>query len=515
MVKKHKLQVLFLIIILGFVIRLSFFIGNSFPLHDGGLFYVMIQDLISNHFKLPIYSTFNHANIPFIYPPLGLYIVGLTEKLTGIDRLQLFRLFPLLISTLTIPAFFGLAKEVLKDEWKSLAATTFYAILPMSFAWLILGGGVTRSFGALFGILALTNIFHFITNGKKSSAIFGSVFCGFSVLSHPEWTWFLFYSIGLYIVLLLVQNKQKIIIRSLIIFLGTALIVLPWAVTIFRNHEMSIFLPLLDSGFSRWNDIFRLILLQWSEELFIPIITIISIGGMISMIKKRQWFLVILLPLIFFLQGRAADQKAVIPLALLAGDGIYCFIKLIYPRFQPAVHSRKPSVIGVGLVTYLLVYILSSTIISVSDFVKPLPDQYINSIDWINKELPVNSKILVVSGEDWIQDNYSEWVSAISGRESISLIQGYEWLPGFSNRIFRYDQILSEYQKGTKYLLKWINDNNMKPDYLILTKEAQDNNTNDKNEMTLYWEDGLNFPGITKVFMNGNVLILDVRALIN
>jgi hypothetical protein len=34
-------------------------------------------------------------------------------------------------------------------------------------------------------------------------------------------------------------------------------------------------------------------------------------------------------------------------------------------------------------------------------------------------------------------------------------------------------------------------------------------------EMTLYWEDGLNFPGITKVFMNGNVLILDVRALIN
>jgi hypothetical protein len=258
-----------------------------------------------------------------------------------------------------------------------------------------------------------------------------------------------------------------------------------------------------------------LILLQWSEELFIPIITIISIGGMISMIKKRQWFLVILLPLIFFLQGRAADQKAVIPLALLAGDGIYCFIKLIYPRFQPAVHSRKPSVIGVGLVTYLLVYILSSTIISVSDFVKPLPDQYINSIDWINKELPVNSKILVVSGEDWIQDNYSEWVSAISGRESISLIQGYEWLPGFSNRIFRYDQILSEYQKGTKYLLKWINDNNMKPDYLILTKEAQDNNTNDKNEMTLYWEDGLNFPGITKVFMNGNVLILDVRALIN
>jgi hypothetical protein len=475
----------------------------------------MIQDLISNHFKLPIYSTFNHANIPFIYPPLGLYIVGLTEKLTDIDRLQLFRLFPLLISTLTIPAFFGLAKEVLKDEWKSLAATTFYAILPMSFAWLILGGGVTRSFGALFGILALTNIFHFFTNGNKKSAIFGSVFCGFSVLSHPEWAWFLFYAIGLYIVLLLVQKKQKMVVRSLIILFGTAIIVLPWAVTIFRNHEMSIFLPLLDSGFSRWNDIFRLILLQWSEELFIPIITIISIGGMISMIKKRQWFLVILLPLIFFLQGRAADQKAVIPLALLAGDGIYCFIKHIYPRFQPAVHSKKTSVIGVGLVTYLLVYILSSTIISVSDFVKPLPDQYINSIDWINKDLPVNSKILVISGKDWVQDNYSEWVSALTGRESISLILGYEWIPGFSNRIARYDHINYEYLRGIKYLLQWINDNSIQPDYLIVLNEDQVKNLDGKTDLPLHWKDALSYPGVEMIYKSDSVLILDIRTVIN
>jgi hypothetical protein len=158
----------------------------------------MIQDLISNKFFLPVFSSYNHANIPFIYPPLGLYVVGITEELTGIDRLQLFRFFPLAISTLTIPAFFWLAAEVLKDEWKSIAATAIFSILPMSYAWVILGGGVTRAFGALFGILALTNIIRFMNDGRWRAAIIGSAFCGFTVLSHPEWAWFLFYSIGIY-----------------------------------------------------------------------------------------------------------------------------------------------------------------------------------------------------------------------------------------------------------------------------------------------------------------------------
>jgi hypothetical protein len=473
----------------------------------------MIQDLISNHFILPVFSSYNHANIPFIYPPLGLYIVGLTEKLTGIDRLQLFRFFPLVISTLTIPAFWGLAKVTLKDEWKSLAATAFYSVLPMGYAWLILGGGVTRAFGALFGILALKYIFQYFDDDQKSSAIFGSIFCGFSILSHPEWAWFLFYTIGLYAILLIIKKRQKTIRRSLFILLGTAVIISPWVLTIFINHEMSIFMPLSDSGFSRWSDIFRLILLQWTEEKLIPIITLVSIVGIISLVNKKKWFLIILLPLTFILQGRAADQKAVIPLALLAGEGIVEFINFFYLQLQSFVRSKKSIIIGFGIISYLIIYILSGTIISVSGFVKPLSKQYLNSIEWINQETAENSKILVVSGEDWIQDSYSEWMSALTDRESISLIQGYEWLPGFSDRISRYDQILTEYQKGTKYLLKWINENNLHPDYLILLRDDQGINSQTSSDKTLLWEETLNYPGIKNVFMNDNILILDLRSL--
>jgi len=514
-VKKNKFLFLILIILIGFIIRLSFFIGNNFPLHDGGLFFVMIQDLISNKFVLPVFTTYNHANIPFIYPPLGFYVIGITEKLFGIDRLHLFRFFPLLISTLTIPALFGLAIEVLKDEKKSLIATAIFSILPTGFAWLILGGGITRSFGALFGILALSWSIRFINNGSKSSAIIGSIFCGLTVLSHPEWTWFLFYAIGLYVVLAFCEKKQKTLFRSIVIFIGTAVIILPWVITIFTYHDKSVLLPLFDGGTSKWVEIFRLILLQWSEEKFFPFVTVFSICGIFSMIKRREWFLVILLPLVFILQGRGTEQKAVIPLALLAGEGVSVIFTYLYSKFLTNFHFKKPFIIGFAFVIYIFVYLLANTFTSISGFAKPMPKQYFDSFDWINTELPADSKFLVISGKNWVQDIYSEWIPALTGKESISVVQGYEWLPGFSERVIRYDQITNEFFRGTEYLFKLINNNNMHPDYLILLNEDQASTSDGESIIPIHWKDALAFPGVKMVYKTGSVLILDIRTVIN
>ena len=44
------------------------------PINDGGMFAVMIRDLKANQFVLPVLTSYNHAAIPFAYPPLGLYL---------------------------------------------------------------------------------------------------------------------------------------------------------------------------------------------------------------------------------------------------------------------------------------------------------------------------------------------------------------------------------------------------------------------------------------------------------
>ncbi|MFM8875993.1 MAG: hypothetical protein ACKOGC_07965, partial [Anaerolineae bacterium] len=37
----------------------------GFPVNDGGMFYTMMEELQANHFVPPLYTSYNHLNIPF------------------------------------------------------------------------------------------------------------------------------------------------------------------------------------------------------------------------------------------------------------------------------------------------------------------------------------------------------------------------------------------------------------------------------------------------------------------
>jgi hypothetical protein len=512
MIKKNTLLILLVLItFLGFVLRLSYFIGSNFPLHDGGFFYVMVKDLLANKFQLPDYSTYNQANIPFVYPPMGLYFVGLVESITGADRLQLFRFIPLLISTLTIPAFYFLALEIIKDKWAALSATVIYSLLPMGYAWLILGGGVTRAFGALFGILALAFVVSFIETGGKITAVFASIFCGFTVLSHPEWAWFLFYSIGIFIILKLITKARRVFFRAFLLFLGTSAIVLPWLLTVIQRYGKSAIQPLLDSGFSRLSDIINFFFINWSMEPFVPVFTLFAIVGIFSLFKKKEWFMVLWLPFVFFLQGRAAVQKAVIPLALLAGAGVKAIFDFVSTQFPRRINLRTVMMIVLGI----YIYSLTGSMIYSTSFDKPLPKQFIKGIEWIQQESPADSKILVISGTDWTQDKYSEWISALTGRESVSVVQGYEWLPGFTDRISRYNHLQYEYSKGMADLVAWMKQTDVQADYLVFPKGNQVDTSNWTSQPALHLNDALLYPGVDVAFEDEGVLILDLRTIYN
>jgi hypothetical protein len=506
--EKTVLILLLLITLVGFTLRLYFFIGSKFPLFDGGFFYVMVKDIIANKFYLPEYSTYNHANIPFVYPPLGLYFVGIVESTTGLELLQLFRYIPLLISSLTIPAFFLLALDIIKERWAALAATAIFSILPNGFTWLIQGGGITRAFGALFGILALTFVIRFIESGVWIAGVLACIFCGFTVLSHPEWAWFLFYSIGIFCILKLVTKARRIFFRAFLLFLGSTVIVIPWLLTVIIRHGNAVILPFIDIGFSRWNEIINLFLLNWSGGIFVPISTLLAIVGIFSLLKKEK-FLVLWLPLVFFLQGRATGRKAVIPLALLAGIGAKAIIDFVRIRFPEKTNLRMMAMIVGGIYIYTLI----GSMIYSSSFDKPLPEQFITGIEWFKQESPIDSKFLMITGNYWNQDNYSEWINALSARESVSVVQGYEWLPGFTDRIARNNQLQYEYSNGISDFVAWINQSNIKVDYLVFPKGNQTEVNYWYYQPALHLNDARLYPGVEVAFENDGVLILDIRAL--
>src|SRR5512147_1085954 len=87
-----------LAVILGTFMRFNPTLLAGFPVNDGGMFAVMVDDLKASHYVLPAYTTYNHLDIPFAYPPLGFYLGRLTSDIFGISAIETLR---------WVPAFFA------------------------------------------------------------------------------------------------------------------------------------------------------------------------------------------------------------------------------------------------------------------------------------------------------------------------------------------------------------------------------------------------------------------------
>jgi len=112
-----------LITLIGAVVRCFYVFSASFPLNDGGMFYVMVRDLQANAFRLPLYTSYNGGNIPYAYPPLPFYLAAGLNQWLGIGLISLLRFLPLLFSIATIPVFAWLAQEVLAEKHPVALAT--------------------------------------------------------------------------------------------------------------------------------------------------------------------------------------------------------------------------------------------------------------------------------------------------------------------------------------------------------------------------------------------------------
>jgi hypothetical protein len=142
------LLLLFSALLFGAVIRFWPVITNGFPLNDGGMFYTMIRDLKANHYILPQFATYNFADIPFAYPPLGFYFAASLSTLLPVSDLQTLLWLPALEHPLH-PHFLQTCRADSTRAFPSLAVV-IYALTPSTFVWQVMGGGITRAFGMLF-----------------------------------------------------------------------------------------------------------------------------------------------------------------------------------------------------------------------------------------------------------------------------------------------------------------------------------------------------------------------------
>lgn len=471
------------VVALGFLVRAGFVLGSDFPLNDGGLFYQMVRDLQHAGYTLPQTTTYNEDNLPFVYPPLSLYIAGFVNG-AGMSLTDVLRFVPLAVSTLTIVAFFLLAREMLRSRAATVAAVAVFALVPRSFLWLIMGGGITRSFGLLFALLTMQAAHALYTRGGRRHAVAAAIFGALALLSHIEMAWFAAFTSAIF---LLVYGRNRRALGSTAgVVAGVTALTAPWWALMVARHGASPFVAAFVAGSgASAKPLIVLIELRFTNELLFPIAMALGLLGAVACVAGRRYLLPAWLVTIALLDSRALGTDGAVPLALLAGIGVADVLLpllLRVPALSLASGPGSPSragerVAGGAVVAVLggaLLFAFLTAMVSTPRQLTGLSMDERAAMAWSEQNTPASSRFLIVSGDQWSLDRTSEWLPTLAQRQSVVTTQGYEWRSrdGFRARRAAYDDAQKCAGKDAACLAAWEGDTGAGFDYVYLPKLA-------------------------------------------
>jgi hypothetical protein len=497
-------------LLLGAVIRGWHTWSFDFPLNDGGLFYVMVRDLQDASYRLPAYTSYNNANIPFGYSPLAFYVAGLLNDATGIDLFTLFRVLPFVVSTACIAAFHPLARDLLARELRArpargqeadapdagaaeagardalttgarademrtpailAAALIAFTIVPRGFVWLLMGGGLTRSFGYLFALLALHQVWLLYTRRSLRYVPLAALCSALTVLSHLGTAPFVAFSALLFLVFH--GRHREGVIGSMLVGAGTVLLAAPWWATVIAMHGSAPFLAARATGGSVLSSstvqqpgaldllhVLGQIVRGTTGEGWYPLIWLLAVGGIVWCLRERRVLIPVWLASILLLDTRAGFTYAAAPVAMLAGIGI---VNLLWPVVRPRERSerallRRRAAFGVlGLLVVVSIVAAArpaNTFGAESSVLTPLGAGERAAMQWTAMHTDSAARVLVLTRTPWQVDKASEWFPVLARRTSVATVQGSEWLPAgaFPASIRRQLQLMACSHQGTSCL---------------------------------------------------------------
>ncbi len=330
-------------ILLGGLVRLMPAIQTHFPINDGGMFYTMAGELASNGYALPAQTGYNGLDLPFAYPPLGIYLASLLADFGRIPSLAVFLWLPALASLLAIPAFHLFARSLLQDDLRAALATLFFALTPGRYDWHIMGGGVTRAVGMLCLLLAAYFVLRLFKEEKWKLLPPAILFCSLAVLSHPEVG---LQTAGLCAVLWLFFGRtRRGVLSAFMVVPGVMLLTAPWWGTVISHNGLDPFLSALQTGGHATAGWLPTFIGLFTTGEFLPILIVLRVTGFIYAILKKRWLLVILVVVPAFVDPRSGASIAHLSLSMLAAlavmDAIPALVKRVRGVSENSLRSQR------------------------------------------------------------------------------------------------------------------------------------------------------------------------------
>lgn len=436
----------------GFVIRFLHVQSSDFPLNDGGMFLQAIEDIQQAGYRLPQTLNYNFLEIPFAYSPLGFYAAALIADISGASLFTILRYLPLTISVLTIAAFILLAKNMLQNRTALLTAAFTFALLPRSYNWEIMGGGLTRSFGFLFAVLGLWQAYLLFTRATRKSLVLTSLFGILTCLSHIEMALFMAFSSALMLVMFGTQRRAAIR-DALIVAASVALVTSPWWGLVLSRHGIGPFLNASRTGsHSPVDMLVAMINFNWTDEPLFPLLAVIGLVGVVWCLHRGSYFLPLWLLVCFLLDPRKYLTDVTLPIAMLVGIATANVLLPLLTRrnettdagdrTDPLPGTARTKWVTPAVVGVLALYAWLSSMMVLPNTLVGLTHAEREAMAWISQQTPPESSFAVVTNGTWARDRASEWFPVIAERRSVATVQGYEWLP---DRAF--EQMQGAYQE--------------------------------------------------------------------
>lgn len=431
-------------VVVGAVIRGWHIWTTDFPLNDGGLFYVMVRDIQAAHYRLPAFTSYNGGHIPFGYSPLAFYVTAFLNDITRVGLTELFRFVPWAASSACIVALFFLARAMLPSRAAVAASLIAFAIVPRSFVWLLMGGGLTRSFGYFFALLALHQVWLLYTRRSLRVVPIAALFCALTVLSHLGTAPFVAFSAALFF--LMRGRHREGVVGSVAIGMLTCVLTAPWWLAVMNAHGLAPFIAARATGGSILSDLPQVshgilativgYAVRITGEGRFPLVLVLGLIGVIPALRDRRTVILpIWLVTILALDARAGFTYAMAPMSMLAGLGV---VNVFWPPVEPRMRHDRWWALRHGALTAFATLVVAAMVAASTAKLNHSAETQVltalspaerSAMQWLAQHSESGARVLVLTDGPWQLDKASEWFPVLAKRVSVGTVQGTEWPP--------------------------------------------------------------------------------------
>jgi hypothetical protein len=470
-------------------LRLSIVAGAAFPINDGGLFYTFTSDLLGNGLRLPAFSSYNAAGIPLVYPPLAFYVTAVVHIASGISLLQLLQYVPAIVSAAAIPVFFALATELMESRRQAVLATFVFSMLPRTFDWLIMGGGITRSIGLLFSLLFLVQAVRLFKHRRRGAMVQAILTGALLIVSHPEAA--VHTALTTALLLAWYVRDRAGLVRGMVVVLGIAAATAPWWLDVLMHHGLAPWLAgLRAAGQDSYNPMLGLVALlrfDFTDEPFLRLFGVLGLLGLLLQLARREYFLVAWIAVLHIVEPRGGALYVTIPSAMSAAWFLDTMLiaRLQFESTQPGGIAAGRSPNGVNrlgdlraprapmlTLVFLFLYGTVAAYYAGARLVQAtsLASRDIVALEWISGHTSTDARFALVTDGEPLLDATSDWFPAITGRRSVASLFGTEWIPGlnFAEGLSRYRALQICLDEGSDCIKDWMRAGTEFVDYVYV-----------------------------------------------